>query len=454
MSDNQTERLADEWQGLIEQFPPALIQEVQALAKAHAADLADLFYQALLEDPHAACFLTHDQVKNHLHHSMQAWIASLFSVTNRAELEEIIGQQKKIGHVHARIEIPVSLVMRGARLLKGRLGDLANRWGHTSEARQAIACLCTAYIDLALEIMCLAFSQSHDRNSRAEEAYRLFSVSQNIGAEKEQQRAALLGWENQLMFDLATGNANALVPLASSEFGLWFRHKALHAFQGAPESQTILNYIQQIDQSLFTLTSPSSPEQHQQLLRQLHEHIKSIRFLLDSLLEQARDLEAGRDVLTRLLNRKFLPVVMGKELLYSRQSGHGFAVLMIDIDYFKPINDNYGHDAGDQVLQQIAGLLSVNIRSGDYAFRLGGEEFLLILVDVSNTQALNVAEKLRKLIGMERFQLHKAQEIQLTVSIGVAAYDGHPDYQKLLQRADQALYQAKNTGRNCCILSD
>lgn len=454
MSDNQTERLAEEWQRLIEQFSPELLQDVRQLTQNHASDLADLFYQALLEDPHSACFLTHDQVKNHLHQSMQAWIVSLFSITNKAELEEIIGQQKKIGHVHARIEIPVSLVMRGARLLKGRLNELANQWAKAPETRQEIINLCAAYIDLALEIMCLAFSQSHDRNSRAEEAYRLFSVSQNIGAEKEQQRAALLGWENQLMFDLATGNASALLPLASSEFGLWFRHKALHAFQGAPESQTILNYILQIDQSLSLLAAPKDVEQHQQLLRQLHEHIKSIRFLLDSLLEQARDLEAGRDVLTRLLNRKFLPVVMGKELLYSRQSGNGFAVLMIDIDYFKPINDNYGHDAGDQVLQQIAGLLSGNIRSGDYAFRLGGEEFLLILVDVSNTQAFNVAEKLRKLIGMERFHISNTQELNLTVSIGIAAYDGHPDYQRLLQRADQALYQAKNTGRNCCILSD
>jgi len=452
MQSTPTERLAAEWQALIDRFPTTLASELQKLATQHAAELSALFYREMLADPHSACFLNHDQVKNHLNQSMQHWIIALLSVGSSHNLAEVIEQQKKIGHIHARIEIPVSLVLRGARLLKNRLFELIEHSGLDDVIDMTR--LSGGLIDLALEIMCSAFSQFHDRNSRAEEAYRLFSVSQNIGVEKEHQRAALLDWENQLMFDLATGSsAESLSSLASSEFGLWFRHKASHAFQGAPESQTILQYIEQIDQSLGPLTT-GEREECRQLLRQLHEHIQSIKYLLDSLLEQAKDLEAGRDVLTRLLNRKFLPVVLGKELLYSRQSGHGFAVLMLDIDYFKPINDTYGHDAGDLVLQQIAGLLSSNTRGGDYAFRLGGEEFLVILVDISPEKAMLAAEKLRKLIAMERFRLQQGEELSLTTSIGVAQYDGHPDYQRLLQRADRALYQAKNGGRNRCILSD
>lgn len=189
------------------------------------------------------------------------------------------------------------------------------------------------------------------------------------------------------------------------------------------------------------------------LLRQLREQARSIKYLLDSLLDQARELEAGRDVLTRLLNRKFLPVVLGKEVLYSRQSGNSFGLLMIDVDHFKSINDTYGHDAGDLVLQHIAGILSSNIRGGDYTFRLGGEEFLVILVDITPEKAMQVAEKLRNIIANEAFHLPPDKEIALTVSLGVAVYNGHPDYQTLLQRADKALYQAKNSGRNCCILS-
>lgn len=448
------EQLTTEWQTLIQHFSTEVATLLHRLAQQHAGELSDLFYQEMLADPHSAAFLSHDQVKNHLNQSMQQWIKSLLSAPLEGNIQSVIEQQKKIGQVHARIEIPVSLVMRGARLLKGRLSTLLDEdTSLNATLRHDGNRLANELMDLALEVMCFAFSQSHDRNSRAEEAYRLFSVSQSLGDEKERQRAALLDWENQLMFDLAIGsNPEALTTLANSEFGLWFHHKASHAFQGAPENHTILQYIKQIDQNLPIMMA-GTPEAARPLLCQIHEQIKSIKYLLDTLLEQARDLEAGRDVLTRLLNRKFLPVVLGKELLYSRQSGHSFAVLMLDVDYFKPINDTYGHEAGDLVLQQIAGLLSSNVRGGDYTFRLGGEEFLIILVNVSPDKAMQAAEKFRRLIAAELFKLPKGGELQLTISIGVAAYDGHPDYQQLLQRADQALYQAKHAGRNCCVLS-
>src|SRR5690606_17421291 len=269
-------------------------------------------------------------------------------------------------------------------------------------------------------------------------------VSQNLGTEKERQRAALLDWENQLMYALATGRRETALPrLSNSEFGLWFRHKASHAFQGSPESTSILTYIRSIDSQLDALRGAEEAVRRElplDLLRQTREQTKSIRFLLDSLFEQANDLEAGRDALTRLLNRKFLPVVMSKEVLYSRQSGHTFAVLLLDVDYFKQINDNHGHDVGDQVLQHLAGLLTSNTRGGDYAFRHGGEEFLVLLVDINPTKAMQVAENLRHRIAAEPAKLSNQQSLNVTVSIGVAVHDGHPDYQRLLRRADEALY--------------
>lgn len=447
-------QLMSEWQTLIQRFSTETASTLHSLALQHAAELSELFYREMLADPISASFLTHDQVKNHLHTSMQHWITTVLSSSAQGDIQGIAEQQKRIGRVHARIEIPVSLVMRGARLLKGRLIELIEQDTQLSlPIRHDCIRLSSELIDLALEIMCFSFSQSHDRNSRAEEAYRLFSVSQNLSDEKERQRAALLDWENHLMFELALGcDPKNLPPLATSEFGLWFRHKASHAFQGAPENQTILDYIKKIDQNLMQLTQ-DEPDKTRELLRQLREQARSIKYLLDGLLDQARELEAGRDVLTRLLNRKFLPVVLGKEVLYSRQSGNAFGLLMIDVDHFKSINDTYGHDAGDQVLQQIAGILSNNVRGGDYTFRLGGEEFLVILVDITPEKAMQVAEKFRSMIAHEAFHLSQDREIKLSISIGVAVYNGHPDYQTLLQRADKALYEAKSSGRNCCILS-
>jgi diguanylate cyclase len=144
---------------------------------------------------------------------------------------------------------------------------------------------------------------------------------------------------------------------------------------------------------------------------------------------------------------------MNKEMLYSRQAGGSFGVLVIDVDNFKQINDRYGHDGGDQVLLQIATTLSNNTRGGDYAFRLGGEEFLLVLVDINTEKVMKAAEKLRSHIAAERFRLPQGEMLNVTVSIGVAVHDGHPDYEHLLRRADQALYEAKRNGRNRCVLA-
>ncbi|MEW6310892.1 MAG: diguanylate cyclase [Pseudomonadota bacterium] len=449
------EELAGEWQRLTAAYAPAAADALRQLAEQESAELARYFYAQMLADPQSAMFLSHDQVKTRLSASMQRWVCNVFRAPDEPRFIEVIEQQRKVGEIHARIEIPVSLVLRGARALKHRLRELLEEQGLDEPLRRQAARLGADIIDLAIEIMCFAFSQSHDRNSRAEEAYRLFSVSQNIGAEKERQRAALLDWENQLMFDFAIGNtATGLPQLASSEFGLWFRHKASHAFQGSPESASILGYIDSIDRTLGELceASPSAKCGDLGLLHQVREQTRAIKFLLDSLFEQANDLEAGRDVLTRLLNRKFLPVVLSKEVLYSRQSGSTFGVLVIDVDHFKQVNDRYGHDGGDQVLQQVATLLASNSRGGDYAFRLGGEEFLMVLVDIDASKALQIAEKLRKRIASETLRLQKGGELQVTVSIGMAVHDGHPDYERLLKRADEALYQAKHEGRNRCVV--
>jgi len=408
-------QLVAEWLRLLDGYPAEAAAALQAVTAEKSQELAEHFYSQMLADPHSASFLSHDQVKNRLGKSMQKWI--------------------------------------GSRSLKGRLRQLLEQRELAEPIRRKAARMGADLIDLAVEIICFAYSQSHDRNSRAEEAYRLFSVSQNIGVEKERQRAALLDWENQLMFDLAIGNLTGTLPqLAGSEFGLWFRHKASHAFQGSPESASILEYITQIDEELKAIATLDDAAGRLGKLHQIREQTRSIKFLLDSLFEQANDLEAGRDVLTRLLNRKFLPVVMAKEVLYARQSNNTFGVLAIDVDHFKRINDTHGHDGGDQILQQVGALLASNTRGGDYAFRLGGEEFLLVLVDIDTNKALAAAEKLRERIAREHFRLSSGEVLQVTVSIGMAVHDGHPDYERLLQQADQALYQAKHGGRNRCVL--
>lgn len=446
MAKMDYQQLAGHWSVLLARFPATELQQTLDVTTQHSKQLADAFYQYMLQDSKASVYLSHDLVRGRLNNSMQAWLAELFTSGSVAELEGIVAKQAKVGDVHARIGIPVHLVLRGARCLKEQLFMLLQ------QAQLSQPQLALELIDLAMEIMSQAYSHSHERYSRTEEAYRLFSAVQNVSYEREKQRAALLDWENHVMFDCAVGLAPAQLPrIAASEFGLWFRHKGAYSFEGAPEATHILRAIHQIDEQLlpaFDLSSGRDAEQHLTLLRDLREQVKAIRFQLDALFERHQELEGGRDVLTRLLNRKFLPAVLSKEVSFSRQYQTLFAVMAIDIDHFKQINDNFGHEAGDMVLQQISALLSNNCRSGDYLFRLGGEEFLIVLVDIDTADAAKVAEKIRRQVENESFLLPREQVIHLTVSIGLAMHSGHPDYQQTLRSADEALYQAKDQGRN------
>lgn len=447
---NTQQRLSQDWQLLLQRHPAGLRQRVAELASQHRADLAEHFYAQMGSDAHAGQFLAHHKVKERLEPSMQRWISSLLALQDDAELPAQVALQKQIGEIHARVDIPISLVLRGARCLKERLFSHFSQAFSDGELAAAIG-FASDSIDIAMELMSHAYTLAHDRNSRAEEAYRLFSVSQNIGTERERQRAALLDWENQLMFEIAAGSPAHQLPRAQkSEFGLWFRHKAQDSFQGAPEMQQIDQHLAQIDElylPAFTQGSPRALEQ----LREIREAAKAVHYLLEHLFERASDIENGRDTLTQMLNRKFLPVVLGKQVANARKSASSFALLMIDVDHFKQVNDQYGHEAGDLVLQQVASILGNSTRGGDYAFRYGGEEFLLLLVDTNAANAQMLAERIRQRVADERLLLPAGVTLQVSVSIGVTLHDGHPDYQRSLRAADSALYQAKHGGRNRCV---
>nr|WP_307833079.1 GGDEF domain-containing protein [Bordetella pseudohinzii] len=417
-----------------------------------AHELADAFYESMLADEAAAYFLSDQLVRQKLHASLQAWLRSVFGAAVHHDYEAAVAFQQRVGQVHARIDIPIHLVMQGTRMLIRRMrATLADDPAVEQTLRWPLSSYLGEIMLFAIELMSLAYASSHDRNARAEEGYRLLSLSQNIGTEKERQRAALLDWENQLLFGLSVGDsAQSLPRLRKSEFGLWFTHKAEHAFEGAKEAEAARLRIEAVDRLLDAADAPDRIG----LLHAVRDATRAIAYLLDILFEKANHLESGRDTLTHLLNRKFLHVVMSKEVAYARKTGSPLAVLMVDIDHFKNVNDEHGHDAGDFVLQQVATLISTYSRGGDYAFRLGGEEFLVVLVDANADQARHVAENLRQRLAGRTLALPDGSQRRVTMSVGVAAHDGHPDYQRLLKRADGALYAAKARGRNTCVLAD
>ena len=156
------------------------------------------------------------------------------------------------------------------------------------------------------------------------------------------------------------------------------------------------------------------------------------------------------DGLTGLHNRRYMESHLGKLVEQAGSRGKPLAVLVLDIDFFKSINDNHGHDCGDDVLREFAIRVRKSIRGIDLACRMGGEEFVVVMPETDMAVAATVAERLRRKIAAEPFPIEQGQkQIDVTISIGIAALESsHDNAAQLLKRADQALYRAKRDGRN------
>jgi len=154
------------------------------------------------------------------------------------------------------------------------------------------------------------------------------------------------------------------------------------------------------------------------------------------------------DQLTGCYNKKETEIFINKLLhAYLRYKKEAFSILMIDIDYFKKINDTYGHLAGDKALAEMSKIIFSLIRESDYFGRYGGEEFILILPETKITGAIRLAQRIKDTIQNHRFSFHK-HTIKFTVSIGVTSVGLNDSYESLISRVDEALYEAKKKGRN------
>lgn len=159
---------------------------------------------------------------------------------------------------------------------------------------------------------------------------------------------------------------------------------------------------------------------------------------------------AVTDALTGLYNRRYMEGHVGTLVDRSAARGKSLSVLLLDIDYFKAINDTWGHDAGDDVLRDFSDRLRACIRGIDLACRYGGEEFVVVMPDTDIGVATMVAERIRRRVAGELFSVHGGQrQIEVTISIGIAARSVPEDTAAMiLKRADEALYRAKRDGRN------
>jgi len=188
-------------------------------------------------------------------------------------------------------------------------------------------------------------------------------------------------------------------------------------------------------------------------LSAVYEYSRQQTYSDIQLLREKFERQATYDPLTQLYNRRGLSQHIEIELARAKRQQSKTALILMDLDRFKNVNDSYGHDAGDKVMQDIASLLKNAMRKQDYISRWGGEEFLLVLPDTSKEDAFQVADKLRFEISQTPMH-YNSFSIDITASFGVSEVNALTDYDKALTQADKAMYRAKQSGRNKVLMSN
>jgi diguanylate cyclase (GGDEF)-like protein len=202
--------------------------------------------------------------------------------------------------------------------------------------------------------------------------------------------------------------------------------------------------------------SITKPFHRAELVARLELHLKLVR-LQRELLNKNKLLEqlSTTDALTGLRNRRYLTEILAVEFLRAKRYDTPLAVVMADIDHFKQVNDRHGHATGDSVLESVGGVLRRHLRGSDYGGRYGGEEFLMVLANADEDGASVFAERLRQEVEETMLRTDSGTALHVTLSLGVAAYSaGHQTPGDLVSQADEALYRAKQAGRNRVARSD
>jgi two-component system cell cycle response regulator len=192
------------------------------------------------------------------------------------------------------------------------------------------------------------------------------------------------------------------------------------------------------------------PVERNELLARVRTQIRRQRYAVELRQSVTNTLAlAVTDELTGLYNRRYFERHLSLMLEKAQQQDRDMAVMLIDMDYFKAVNDTHGHDTGDAVLREFADRLRRNIRGVDLACRFGGEEFVVLMPDTDWRQAQGVAERVRQAVAEKGFATGNRRPLQLTISVGLALNESDTDTPEImLKRADIALYRAKREGRN------
>ncbi len=429
-----------------------MLHTIQQTITPLAEQIAATFYEAMLNDPDGKHYLNHELVHDRLHASMTQWIIDAFKPRKDHEIPAFIDKQLRAGHVHARMNLPPHLLDHGMRMLKQSIGE------HLVAANVTPITLALHKMHRLMDITAALLTECYFtdliENERQSQMLRQQLLGHDLALRCERLRADMFDWVRRLLAALHHKDQIPLEQLPSarhSDFGLWITHKASLYFPDMHDVSELgdqLDRLEALTEEARQARGDNQVEALSAVVSRIDKTITRISWLFSSLADHYAGLDGGRDTLTKLYNRRFLDPVLQRETQYCIRNGSHFAIVMIDLDHFKEVNDHHGHEAGDKVLVQSAEVMQSNIRAGDFLFRHGGEEFMIVMTDITQTAVEKVAQKLVDAFASHQFHIGDGKTIRVTASIGASIYRGHPDYARVISEADDALYQAKQTGRN------
>jgi len=428
----------------------ALLEIGQTL-RPHFQPIVDTFYSTLLKYPETSGTLENKIVEKQLPLAIIEWLNLIFpKQSSDITVQEITDRHRELGALHAKINVNLNYLLYGLSIIKEEIYSRLKEHARAEDFMPQISTIFD-FVTSTLVESYIANEMVHESN---ELSMRIKGLTQNMAIECERMRSMLLDWlSNTLNWIYQTDrpDLDVLPKLQLSNFGLWVVYKLDFITSDAKIKRELNRKIAYIDHLLFLSAKSKCDDDHHHFLtyiNELNESVTSASWYISSIVDQVIEVDTGMDPLTRLFNRRYLETVLRRQTSISMQKGIVYSVLLIDIDHFKKINDQYGHISGDLVLKHFAEILLSSVRASDFIFRYGGEEFLVLGGNLDIKAAHNLAEKLRTKVARSKFMLQDDISISVTCSIGAAQHGGHPNYNLLLEAADKALYKAKQQGRD------
>jgi len=431
------------------------LDTINTFFSTHGEEVANNFYSKLSSFNQSKNFLTNELVESRLKHSLKKWLMTISDLAANNDYDIFLERQQQIGQVHARIQVPVCLVDYAVDNLKQFIFKTLQREEIGNHEKAELVNLIYRIIDLAVMLFNNVFFNDSINQKKDEQNLRQHYISHNLAIEFEQSRADLLHWQRELItllfYPYSKVKTRNITPLSQSKFGLWVEHRAALLFYSQSEVKKLQTHLYQADELVKQVIQLNQKENWEKLaakVTELDSLVLATDWLLDQVAKDIYALENNKDPLTKMFTRRYLPSIIQHEIHYCLERNVNLGIIMLDLDFFKNINDQYGHTVGDSVLSKTASILSTSIRAYDYIFRYGGEEFLILINNTNTESCLQVAEEIRCKVANYKFKDLPFIKEKITISLGVAIFNKHPDYELLINQADKALYKAKENGRN------